>query len=135
MTYKISLFFLALSLLFSVTAAFAQMDEAAPSENLPVLTEEAKIENLIAFVENMPEGTKFIRNGTEYDGERAASHLRLKYRNGKRYAKTAELFIENIASKSSMSGEEYSIKLADGKTVSAREFFMEELRKIEGAGG
>lgn len=93
--------------------------------------EEAMIERLIMVVETMPEGTKFIRNGTAHDGGRAAEHLRMKYANGKKYASTAELFIENIASRSSLSGRDYTIAFADGKTVTAREFFMEALRKIQ----
>ena len=51
----------------------------------------------------------FIRNGKEYDAEDAEAHLRMKYRRGKRYAPTSEAFIENLASKSSMSRKPYLI--------------------------
>ena len=94
------------------------------------LSDGVKIEYLINSVRETPEGTKFIRNGTEYSAEKAAEHLRTKYKNGKKYAGTVECFIENIASRSSLNGKEYIIKFPDGKTVPAREFFTEELGKI-----
>lgn len=51
----------------------------------------------------------FMRNGKEYDADDAEAHLRMKYRRGKRYAGTAEDFIDNLASRSSMSGKRYLI--------------------------
>ena len=116
---KIVTIFFATLFIFSGISTHAQMSE------------EAKIEYLIGLVKIISEGAKFIRNGKEYNREKAAEHLMTKYKSGKKHAGTAELFIENIASKSSVTGIEYSIKLADGKTVTAREFFTEELKKIE----
>ena len=117
---KMVLLFFATLFIFTGTGAHAHMSE------------EAKIDYLIALVSNMPKDARFIRNGTEYGSERAAEHLRAKYQRGKKYAATAELFIENIASTSSITGRAYSIAFADGRTVTAREFFREELRKLEG---
>ena len=68
---------------------------------------EAEIEHLITAVDDS--GCTFIRNGSRHDAKDAASHMRLKYRRGKRYAPTAELFIERLASKSSISGKLYLI--------------------------
>jgi hypothetical protein len=56
----------------------------------------------------------FIRNGKEYDAADAEAHLRMKYRRGNRYASTTEDFIENLASKSSMSRKPYLIS-CDGE--------------------
>jgi hypothetical protein len=95
------------------------------------MSEEAKIEYLINSVKNAPKGTIFIRNGKDYSRDKAAEHLRTKYRRGKKYAATAELFIENIASKSSVTKVEYRIKFPDGKTVTAREFFIGELKNLK----
>lgn len=95
-----------------------------------VWSEEEKIEYLIALIRTMPEGTKFLRNGREYGSGKAAEHLSMKYRRAKKHAATAELFIENIASRSSISGRDYSILFFDGTTVTAREFFTEALKKI-----
>lgn len=119
MNLAAGIFFLAALVLVPGTEASARMSE------------EAKIEQLIAAVQKTPEGTMFIRNGSEYDAGRAAEHLRSKYARGKKYAPTAELFIENLASRSSFSGKDYHITFADGKTVTAREFFTEALRNIE----
>ena len=56
----------------------------------------------------------FIRNGKEYDADDAESHLRMKYRRGKRYAGTADDFIDNLASRSSMSRKPYLIACDGG---------------------
>ena len=116
---KIVLLFFGVYCTFAGVTLYAQMNEAA------------KIECLINSVKKAPEGTKFVRNGKEYGGEKAAEHLMTKYKSAKKYAGTAELFIENIASRSSITGIEYVIKYPDGKIVTAREFFTEELKKIE----
>ena len=110
--------FLATLAIVSATATYARMGE------------EAKIEELIASVRATPEGTMFIRNGREYGCKKAAEHLRTKYAFGKKHAATAELFINNIASRSSVTGAAYTIRFPDGATVTAREFFTEELKKI-----
>ena len=39
-------------------------------------------------------GCIFIRNGTRHDAEKAEDHLRMKYDRGRRYATSAETFIE-----------------------------------------
>ncbi len=52
----------------------------------------------------------FIRNDREYQSGPAADHLRLKWRRGKKYAATAEKFIDNLASKSSWTGKRYQMQ-------------------------
>lgn len=59
-------------------------------------------------------GCQFVRNGKSYPPKDAESHLRMKYRRGKRYASSAENFIERLASKSSMSGKPYWIECPGG---------------------
>ena len=76
------------------------------------LTETQKIERLIAAVEESD--LVFIRNGLEHDAPGAASHLRRKWSRAKDRIKTAEQFIEHIASRSSLSGRAYTVRLADG---------------------
>ena len=44
-----------------------------------------------------------------------AEHLELKYSRGKRYADSAEAFIDRLARKSSWSGEPYQL-ICDGET-------------------
>jgi hypothetical protein len=90
------------------------------------LSEKAKIEYLIASVETL-EGAKFIRNGREYDTRAASSHLRLKLKTAGSKVKTAEDFIKFCASQSSMTGEPYLMRLADGVTVKSEVFFRDKL--------
>src|SRR5512140_1268671 len=61
--------------------------------------EKKKIEFLISSVENF-QGAKFIRNGVEYDGKKAADHLRMKLRSAGGKVQTADDFIRLCASKS-----------------------------------
>ena len=88
---------------------------------------ETEIEYLITSVGES--GCTFIRNGSRHDAEDAASHMRLKYRRGKRYATTAELFIERLASKSSMSGKLYTIECPDSEAVPSGEWLTARLHE------
>ena len=92
--------------------------------------EQSRIERLIAFVESQ-KGMKFIRNGTEYDCDDAAKFLRGKLEAMGGEITTAREFIERIASKSSMSGQPYHVKLADGKLMPSAQFLGDELKRIE----
>jgi hypothetical protein len=109
---------LSLTLLFSVFAFAAS------------LTEEQKIDALIHSIEVLP-GAQFIRNGNAHDGKAAAEHLRQKRRYAGDRIKTAGDFIVCCASRSSMSGQPYQIRFANGKTVDAEVFLRAELKRIE----
>ncbi|MEX2317506.1 MAG: DUF5329 family protein [Pirellulales bacterium] len=95
-----------------------------------VLTEEAKIERLLAAVRGL-QGAKFIRNGAEYSAEEAADHLRMKWRAASGKITTAQQFIEGVASRSSTSGEPYQIRMPDGEVVHADAYLGKVLREIE----
>jgi hypothetical protein len=97
---------------------------------LPALTEEQKIDALIASVEHLP-GAVFIRNGTEYDGAKAADHLRTKRNYAGKRITTAEQFIDKLATASSMTGKPYTIRYADGRTVQSAAYFREQLKRLE----
>ncbi|WOJ98499.1 DUF5329 domain-containing protein [Congregibacter brevis] len=92
-----------LALVFLLSSAFSAADSA------DVVDQE--ITFLIASVEKS--GCVFVRNGDEHSSEDAADHLRLKYRRGKRYAGSAEQFIERLASESSWTGKPYYIQCED----------------------
>ena len=73
---------------------------------------------------------EFDRNGKRYAAATAAEHLELKYARGKRYADSAEAFIERLATKSSWTGETYWM-ICDGGQVPAAQWLsmrLEELR-------
>lgn len=72
-------------------------------------------------------GCTFIRNGKSHDAADAEAHLRMKYRRGKRYAPTAELFIERLASRSSISKKPYYIDCGDGDPVATGDWLEQRL--------
>jgi len=96
----------------------------------PPAHEQSRIERLIRFVESQKD-MKFIRNGTEYSCAEAAKFMRGKLESMGGDVSTAREFIERIATKSSMSGEPYHVKLADGRLVPAAQFLTEELKRMD----
>ena len=110
--------------------ALSGMAQAQTAVLVKPLTEDQKIEKLIASVEKAT-NIQFYRNGSYHDATTAASHLRLKRKKAGNGVKTASDFIEKLASKSSMTGEEYKIKYSTGKEVKARDYFYAQLKLIE----
>lgn len=92
--------------------------------------EQARIDRLIGFVGSQAR-TQFIRNGAAYSGKDAAKFLRGKLDKIGEHVGTAQQFIEQIASKSSTSGQAYLIRFADGRVVTAAEFLGDELRRMD----
>ena len=90
-------------------------------------TGQPEIEFLLAAVAKSD--CRFIRSGTEYSGREAADHLRLKLSKAGSRVQTAEDFIEGIASKSSLTGRAYQIRLVDGKVVPSGQWFRDALAK------
>jgi hypothetical protein len=88
--------------------------------------EQKKIEYLIQSIATLQNAT-FVRNGVEYDAPRAADHLRLKLRLAGVRVKTAEDFIVNCATVSSMSTQKYQIKFQDGHIVEAASYLRNKL--------
>ena len=77
----------------------------------------AEINYLLDFVDRS--GCKFYRNGTWYDSHRARSHLRDKYDYlvARDRIRSAEDFIDQAATQSSVSGEAYQIRCEAGPAV------------------
>jgi hypothetical protein len=71
----------------------------------------------------------FIRNGKRHSAEDAEDHLRMKYRRGKRYAPTAEKFIERLASASSMTKKPYYIECDGQDAVPSGEWLTAQLNE------
>jgi len=100
---------------FLTAPAFSQQD-----------VEQRKIEYLINSIADLHDG-QFIRNATEYDSQQAADHLRLKLRSAGGRVKTAENFIDYCATSSSITGDAYQIKFADGHMVATAAFLRGKL--------
>jgi len=92
---------------------------------------DTEIQYLLGYVETS--GCLFERNGTEHDATGAAVHLRLKCTRGKRYAKTAEQFIDRLASESSWTGKTYTVT-CNGSTEPSGDWLHGALQEYRQAG-
>ena len=97
---------------------------AAPSD-----AEARKIESLIRFVETRKD-LRFVRNGSGYSPAQAGRFLRGKLDSMGKDVSTARQFIDQIATKSSTSGQPYTVE-TEGRSVPAAQFLGEELARIE----
>ena len=92
--------------------------------------QQARIDFLLHEVETS-RGVVFIRNGADHDGASAGKHLRMKLGYAGDRVQTAEDFIRYCASESSLTHQKYKVRLADGKTMDASEYFTEKLRAFD----
>lgn len=91
--------------------------------------EQAKIEALLERVRDSP--AVFIRNGSEYDGKRAASHLRTKLFFAGDRVQTARDFVVGVASRSEESGQPYRVRFEDGRIQDLGAWLLEALAALE----
>jgi hypothetical protein len=115
------------AVMFLTLSALARAGDIAPVEN-------ARIQYMLASIESLT-GAEFIRNGSAYDAQTAADHLRYKLRNSGSRVKTAEDFILYCATQSSMSGEPYQIRFADGRIIPSSAFFHQKLAEFDAISG
>jgi len=97
---------------------------AWPAQAAPESVAETEIQYLLRFVADS--NCDFIRNGTSHESAEAADHLRLKYSRGRKYAGTAEQFIDRLASESSWTGKPYTINCG-GRTEPVRDWLRRAL--------
>jgi hypothetical protein len=96
----------------------------------PVALERAKIDYLI---DRMRESTcTFYRNKVAHSGPRGAAHLTWKYRRKVSRIEKVQDFIEEIATRSSTSGELYLIKCGQAEAYPVRDVLLNELERLEG---
>lgn len=107
-----------------VDAQFAHI----PPEARP-MTEAEKIERLIDLVRDS--GHTFIRNGQEHTSQEAAEHLSMKLERAGDRVRTAEEFIAGVATRSSMSGQLYRLRTADGTDYATRDWLVAQLQAME----
>jgi len=93
----------------------------------PPPTEKERIDMLLDAVEKS--GLVFVRNGSEHDSKKAASHLKDKWEHAGDRITTTEQFIEEIASRSSTTGRTYEMKLEDGSLVPAADWLRARLEE------
>lgn len=93
--------------------------------------EAARIEYLLERIRLSP--YNFIRNGSRHNGTRAWLHLKWKHFRIRKQVKTAEDFIQKVASGSKASGNPYMIEFEDRKQVPLKTIFLNELRSFDQA--
>jgi len=85
-----------------------------------------EIQYLLSFISSS--NCTFIRNGNEHPAAKAREHLEMKYNHAKRRIHTAEDFIDKIASRSSLSRKQYTIRC--GTTILPTKQWLEEALKL-----
>ncbi len=70
--------------------------------------ENEEIEYLLSYI--AASDCIFIRNGKEHQSQKASEHLAMKYNHVKKRIKTADDFIDKIASQSSITRRKYEIR-------------------------
>ena len=116
----------------AAVAASVAIPLAGPAHAAPGAAEQLRIDAVINAVGTRAE-LKFVRNGSDYPAADAARFLREKLKARGGAVRTAEAFIEQIASRSSTTGEPYLIRWPDGRVQPAAEFLRAELQRNDAA--
>jgi hypothetical protein len=93
------------------------------------LSERERIGALLDVVERS--AARFIREGTEYSGAEGRKHLERKLWWAGQRIRTAEEFIEGIASRSSTTGRPYRVRLPDGEEMETGPWLRQKLADID----
>jgi len=109
-------------------AAFFAAVVAARAATRPAPEQEA-IDWLLSEVKGSD--AVFIRNGSEYNGEKAAAHLKSKLFFAGKRVQTAREFIVGVASRSETSGKPYEIRSKDGARQPLEKWLLERLAVFE----
>jgi hypothetical protein len=91
--------------------------------------EQQKIDWLLSEIERSD--SAFLRNGAEYDGHKAASHLKTKLFWAGSRVQTARDFVLGVCSRSEASGKPYEIRLKSGTTQPLGTWLLERLEAFE----
>lgn len=93
-----------------------------------------EIAHLFSYLENS--NCQFNRNGSWHTAKEAAAHLQEKYQSvlNKDLISNAESFIDNVASKSSITGTHYQVKCGEVAPVQSALWFKMELDKYRKTG-
>jgi len=108
--------------------ALSACSDALRAADLPS-AEEKQILALIAAIERMTDAA-FIRNGRPYGSAAAAEFLRRKWRQREADVRSADDFIEKVASISSTTGQPYLIRFSDDREIPCSIFLRTELSSL-----
>lgn len=77
----------------------------------------------------------FVREGKDYTGAEARQLLVAKLHSHRGPAVTLDEFVDQLASRSSKTGQQYEVRRRDGGTVTMQQWLRAKLREIEGKPG
>ena len=117
-SYTITCTFMMNKLIGQDYAQFELVENIHP--DLQVKDETKEIEALLKKIESSD--IIFIRNGNEHSAKEAADHLRSKWEQTNGKIRTRKDFIEQLATKSSLTGELYMVQLKDGSKMKAADW-------------
>jgi hypothetical protein len=117
-SYTITCTFMMNKLIGQDYAQFELVENIHPDQQVKDETKE--IEALLKKIETSD--IIFIRNGVEHNAKEAADHLRSKWEQTNGKIKTKKDFIEQLATKSSLTGELYLVQLKDGSKIKAADW-------------
>ncbi len=114
------------------SATFTISDPSSGAAAVPTSPERDRIEHLIQSIATVQDAV-FIRNGEEHSPAEAAAHIRSKWRSRETGITSVEQFIEEVATRSSQSGEPYLMRFSDGHDVEVAAFLRERLAASKSA--
>ena len=103
---------------------------ASPALRAMSEAERARIDRLIDFIARH-KSARFVRNGSSHSGADAAKFLRAKFDKIGEHVGTAAQFIDQIATKSSTTGQPYLVRFADGRSLPLAQVLGEELARMD----
>ncbi len=86
-----------------------------------------EVDHLLSFVKNS--NCTINRNGTNYNGKKGLSHISRKYDYFRDDIKNTEEFIKYSATKSTMSGDFYTVSCPGKKTIQTKDWLLNELAR------
>ena len=98
-------------------------------------TTRAEITHLMKYLRTC--GCEFNRNGSWHPATAAHDHIlnKLNYIRGRGTIPNAEFFIEEAATRSSMSGEAYQIRCPGKPVLESRQWLLDELKRLRQSSG
>ena len=108
-----------------ITLAICLLLGPALAWSEPTARADAIIQHLINHVAGSD--MRFVRNGSEYTPDEAASHMQKKYRHFREDISTPGDFIDLCATKSLMSGEPYRVIDPEGNERKTSDWLRDEL--------
>jgi hypothetical protein len=123
---KIAMSFPKRHLLMALAAGALSLAGTGSARADPDVVGQAEIDHLLVFIG--ASSCTFVRNGTPGTATQARDHLAGKYQFAKGRISSAEEFIQNLATQSSVSGQPYVIRCGKNEQP-AGVWLVEELRR------